>query len=459
MNVDKLKALVKKEAEHNGVDHQSVYDTFFFECFLRKLSLSAYRNCFVLKGGFLLESILGISMRTTMDIDFKAEGISLEEKELLQMMKKVCSISSDDGVGFRVIGISDIKAETKYGGKTIKIEARLQNLRKIFSIDVAEGDLITPYPENYEFHSRFGLKSFQIFAYNNETMLAEKFETLISRGTTNSRSKDLFDIHILMNENLDKTRLSAALINTFHQRGIELNKSKIKQTLDSILYSSFRKELYESYAEKHPFAQFNSFKEVLNSSFKVLDIIEENEKILPDSTTSITLVRHGEDDRYRVGGFSESCLTKNGILQMKTLAEKLDYDYDLIISSDLFRAKESAQILSDKLSCPILYEKGLREVDNGDYSLLSTEEFAKGKYKRFIDLDMDENYPHGESPTSFFMRIKETYIRILTQYKGKRILVVTHAGVMTAIICLSHGYKFSNLLRLSPSYGSKIVIK
>lgn len=206
MNAQKLKALVKNEVLRSGALPQDVYDAFFFESFLRRLSVSEYRNSFVLKGGFLLESILGLSLRTTMDMDFKVEGLALDEEKLLRIMESICSVPIGDDVHFDIVGISDIAAETKYGGKTVKIEAHLDNLRKRFSIDIAEGDPVTPYPDKYEYRPLMEGPSFTILSYNKETMLAEKFEALISRGLNNSRSKDLFDINMLMKEEPKSTK-------------------------------------------------------------------------------------------------------------------------------------------------------------------------------------------------------------------------------------------------------------
>lgn len=456
MNVYRLKALVKKEVARSGASPQSVYDAFFFESFLRRLSLSEYRNSFVLKGGFFLESILGISNRTTLDIDLKAEGLVLDDKELIRVMKSICSISAEDGIHFEIVGISDIAAKTKYGGKKVKVEARLDNLVRRFSIDVAEGDSVTPYPDEYEYSPLMEGSVFTILSYNKETVLAEKFEALFSRGLENSRAKDLFDICILMKENLDVNRLNAAIINTFHERGTELDKAKMRQTLMEIQAFPYRRKIYENHAKKTLYANKFSFDEAMDSAFKILESLNEGERMLPREGTSITIVRHGEDDKIKVGGWSDNKLTEKGKGQMKTLAQQLGNRYDIIISSDLPRAKESAEILNETLHCPIIYDEGLREIDNGDYKDLPFAEFAKGNYRKFVDLGMDEPYPNGESPSSFFERVKLAYKRILKEYGGKRIIIVTHAGVITCIECLNNGYAYSNLLRISPHYAEKI---
>lgn len=456
MNAERLKALVRKEAERKKVLHQSLYDAFFFECFLRRLSQSGYRDSFILKGGFLLESIFGIARRTTMDMDLKCEGMPLEDEALMKAMESICSIADEDGVSLRVLGISEIAAETKYGGKSARIEARLGNLRKIFSIDVAAGDAITPHPDRFLFHPVLEGEDFEILSYNRETVLAEKFEALFAKGLNNSRAKDLFDISLLMGEDFDDGRLEAAIINTFHGRGTELSKPKMRKTLEEIRAFPFRREVYDAYLRKSPYARDVTFDEAMESCFSLLERLQEFPKIAPKKGTSITLIRHGEDEPGKVGGWSDNALTPNGVAQASLLAERLGKDYDLIISSDLRRCRQTAEIIGERIGCPIVYDEGLREVDNGDYRDLSVEEFERRGCKRFLDLGMDESYPGGESPSSFFRRVKQAYLAILDGYAGRKLAIVTHGGCLSVILCLLKGWRYSNMLKIAPPYGGRI---
>lgn len=458
MNPDKLGAIVRKIASDNEVPHQSVYDMFFFERFLYRLSKSRYRERFVLKGGFLLQATLGISRRTTMDLDLKAIGIELDDDSLAAIIGEICAIPSDDEVSFRLLGISEIAAETKYGGKSVKIRATMKHLWKVFSIDIAKGDVVTPHPLEYFYGSMLDEPPFPLLAYSKETILAEKFEALLSRGMQNSRAKDLLDIHNLLKDGVDGERLNAAIINTFHARGTPLDKEGAKAFLAAVLDSGFRREVFESYARKHGFAKGVTFDEVMESCFGLLKMVSSFPKITPKEGTHITLIRHGEDEQDKVGGWSDNALTPRGVLQVSSLAETLDHDYDFIISSDLSRCRQSAEIVGSRINCPIIYMEGLREMNNGDYRNLTREEFERRGCKRFVDMRMDECYPGGESPTSFFERVKETYMSILSKWEGKKIAVVTHEGVITCIECLSKGYRYSNLLMIAPHHAEAIDI-
>lgn len=458
MNIEKLKGAVQKTVAKTGVTHQSVYDMYFFERFLFRISKSKHKNNFVFKGGFLLENMMGLSARTTMDIDLKAMKIEMSDNALLAIMKDICNTTTDDEIEYSVLSIEPITAETKYDGKFVKIQAKLKNLKRVFSIDIAQGDIVTPYPQKYIYNSSIDGLSFELFAYTKETIIAEKFETLIAKGMGNSRAKDLFDMYLLMNENIDFKRLNAAIINTFYIRGTAFNLEIIKDTIQKIYNSKYRRELYEKYAKTHSFVKNVSFEDVMSAVEKIFNAIQ-NEKIdLPVKNISITLVRHGEDEQDKIGGWSDNHLTELGKYQILKLAQTLDEIYDYILSSDLIRAKESAEILQDKLSCPIAYIEGLRETNNGILKNVTKEEFARDGYKRFADLEFDECYEGGESPKQFFERIKETFYKLIEEYEGKKVLIMTHGGVIMVIQCLLNGYKYSNLLKIAPPHAAKIEI-
>ncbi len=456
MDVNKLNGIVRSTAAKTGVPHQNIYDMYFFERFLYRLSMSKYYANFVMKGVFLLENIVGLKARTTMDLDLKTVGVELAEDELFAVFSEIGKTDADDGITYTILGISDIAAALKYGGKSIKIEARLKNLKKIFSVDIAQGDIVTSYPQKYNYRSVVDNSQFELLAYTPETMIAEKFETLIAKGMSNSRAKDLFDISILLKQSVDWGRLNAALINTFYIRGTQFQKSKIKTVLDEIYASAYRREVFEDFAKKHTYANDVTFDEVMQSAYTVSDGIKTCNVKLPKNSVKISLVRHGEDERDKVGGWSDNHLTTNGIAQVRKLTDSLAENYDFIISSDLPRAKQTAEIIAEKSNCAIIYNEGLRETNNGDLKNLTKAEFVARGYKRFIDMGMTESYPNGESPLAFYERVKSAFIDILEMYKNKKILLVTHGGVITVIQCLINDWKYSNMLRIVPPHASKI---
>ena len=197
MGLAKTKNNIDYIAKTYNVANQTLWDVFFFERFLHRLSVSKYKSKFTFKGGFLLGSIVGLTQRTTIDIDFNCVGLDLNSQVIYEVIQEISRIDLNDQVEFIVQDIIEITREKKYRGKSVRIQGRYYNVKKIFCIDIAAGDVITPRPVIYKYISRISDLKFDVFAYSIETILAEKIETLISKGSANSRMKDFFDIYLL----------------------------------------------------------------------------------------------------------------------------------------------------------------------------------------------------------------------------------------------------------------------
>lgn len=445
MGLGKIKNNIDNLAKSHNVANQTLWDMFFFENFLNRLSKSKHKTNFVFKGGFLLGSIVGIEQRTTLDIDLKYMGTNLDDVLLLNTFKEICEVDLND----------EITKEKKYAGKSIRIKCKYFNIQKIFNIDIAKGDIVTPNPILYNYKSNITETNFDILAYSKKTILAEKIETLISKGEVNSRSKDLFDIYLLSKEDYSKDIFNSAIINTFYIRNTQLT-SDIYIKAEDILLSFRIKELFESFVKKNKFTNGLVYEECKDVILDVIKNIEFNNKI-DLSEIHIDLLRHGEDERDKLGGWSDNHLTATGIIQVNNVSECLDKDYDLIISSDLIRTRETAEIIASKLSKAIILDEKFREINNGELKNLTKEEFSKnypGLY--YNTLSMDQAYPNGESPNDFYTRIKDAFIEILNRYKGKKILIITHGGVITVLHCLINGWKYSNLLKITVPYATLV---
>lgn len=460
MELDRVKAKINKISKENNIDVQATWDILFFDEFLERLSKSEYKNRFVLKGGFYLQSIVGINSRSTMDIDLKLIGNGLSNDELYKIFIEICS-NNDNSIILKVLGVSDITAETKYGGKTVKIEAKFYNVKKIFGIDIGFGDVITPYPKNYNYYLKIKDSECDLLSYPIETCIAEKFETLISKGINNSRSKDLLDIYLYSGQKYDSNILNASIINTFNLRGTIYEKSHIENVLNNVFNSIRIKELYENYQKKHKFALNICFDDCKNAVYEIFNKLEFKDKInLNDYAIELHIVRHGQDEKNKLGGWSENHLIDEGINQVNKLKDEIDDNYDLFISSDLTRCVETSNIINEKLNMDIIYDSNYREVNNGDLKNLTLEEF-NNKYPGlyFSSLDMDEKYPNGESPNDFYNRVSKAFIDLLENNIGKKILLVTHGGVITVLLCLIKGYKYSNYLKIVPNTGTLTKLK
>lgn len=179
------------------------------------------------------------------------------------------------------------------------------------------------------------------------------------------------------------------------------------------------------------------------------------------------LVRHGKDDDTVRGGWSNHGLSPIGIKQAHALAEEIasrKINIDRIYSSDIHRAAETAEILSNCLGYPIEYIPELREADNGDLAGMKND-LAHEKYPGLYwsTLDYDERYPNGESPEMFYRRIKAAWLDLKSRrlkQTAKDALLVTHGGVIEAILCIENGIAFSNKTKhFSAPYAQLIPIE
>ncbi len=194
MTVGKLKQLVRKYSTEKGVPHQILYQNFMFERFLERLSISDYKDRFVLKGGFLIASLTGIETRTTDDIDVTLQNLSMDEDTIRDTINKILEIQIDDRVEFSIHSLKEIRDEDEYKGFRLKILGRFNTMNIYFKIDLSTGDVITPNPSYLDIPLLIENKSIKLLSYNFETILAEKVETILSRSVGNTRSKDFYQL-------------------------------------------------------------------------------------------------------------------------------------------------------------------------------------------------------------------------------------------------------------------------
>lgn len=235
MNKNKLKTLCLKISQKSGLSYNSIQTYYFLERILKQIADSNFSSDFIFKGGFLLSNIIGLEERTTRDIDFSIKNFSLEEDILKEKFEKI--LKKSDDISFELIDLKSIKEDDIYGGYRVEIMCKLENIKEKIHIDIATGDPITPKEVNYSYKSIFTGENFNLKAYNIETILAEKMETIYSRGVFNSRSKDFFDVYIiylLKKEEINFDNLKNACINTFSYRGNDFDVDKILNTIDLI---------------------------------------------------------------------------------------------------------------------------------------------------------------------------------------------------------------------------------
>lgn len=267
MNKAKVNAMIRKKSEESGVPINTLLLLYFFETFLEGMSDSKYKSNLIIKGGFLLSSMLGIETRTTMDMDMAFANRALDENTAKGIFGEIAFIASKEDIIFEVLSISEIKIEDKYPGFRVSIMGRLENIHQPFTVDIATGDPITPEAIEYRYKSVFDpSREIKVLSYNLETIIAEKLETVVSRKTDNSRSKDFYDLYIvfsLMMDSIDVGILREATEKTFGYRGTEFSVEGIITDLENIReYSGFKRR-WDTYCKRNEYVGHVDFDDVI----------------------------------------------------------------------------------------------------------------------------------------------------------------------------------------------------
>lgn len=271
-----LKARVKNLALINHVPAQVLLQNFMLERLLERISISKYTNYFVLKGGLLIASLVGIHNRTTMDLDATLIDFPLSEEKVKAAIKEICAIPLDDDITLILEHIAPIRDEDEYGGYRATILALFDAIKTPLKVDITTGDIITPNAVRYAFPSIFENKTIGVWAYNLETILAEKVETILTRSVFNTRPRDYYDVYILMKtqqQAVNKNIFIAALNATSEKRisSVALeNKENILRTIQSDITMRQR---WERYCKENYYAADIEFDDVIDVLIEIVSNI------------------------------------------------------------------------------------------------------------------------------------------------------------------------------------------
>ena len=267
-NVMHLKALCKNLGAKTGTPAQVVLQNYLIERVLERIATSRFNTRLVLKGGVLVSSMLGLDIRTTMDLDLTARRLSGTHKELQSVFDEICAIDVGDDFFFSVAGIEEIRTSDKYPAIRLTLAITFMTLREVLKIDVTIGDKITPKEQVFKKRRLFEEGVFQVLAYNVETVLAEKLETVFSRGTQNTRMRDYYDIHILVIRNnppINLQHLRMAFLATLKKRGAAKMLESCPAILDTIRADKTMADLWRRYGKAFHYATEISFETVCDS--------------------------------------------------------------------------------------------------------------------------------------------------------------------------------------------------
>ncbi|MCI6028342.1 MAG: nucleotidyl transferase AbiEii/AbiGii toxin family protein [Clostridiales bacterium] len=251
-----LKAKVRNIAKQKNIPSQVVLQNYMFERLMVRLSASEYKEKFVLKGGMLVAAIVGLDNRATMDMDTTLKNLPLTPEAIRSALETICGIAFDDGVSFEIGTISPIREDDIYGGYRVMLNARFDTIITPLSIDVSTGDAITPHAVQYNFSEIFDdEKSYELWAYNIETVMAEKVETILRRGVFNTRPRDFYDAYILSTtQKFDKAVFTDALQATAAHRGTAQQIADVPAILQNIEESPKLKTMWDKYRKQFAYA-------------------------------------------------------------------------------------------------------------------------------------------------------------------------------------------------------------
>ena len=277
-NRDSLKAKISKLAAKTNISNKYIIQTFMFEALLKRISVSEYKDKFIIKGGLLLSSIFGVNLRSTMDLDTTIKGLPLNMQTIENVINKIISIDLADNIKLKIENIKDIRLEDEYSGFNVNLKAEFDGVKTNLLIDITTGDVITYKEVEFKYYTLFDDEAINIMTYNYETIIAEKFETIIFRNIDNTRMKDYYDLYMFVNlkwNEINKDILRKAIINTSKKRNTENYIEDANSYIEMIQEDDRLKSLWNSYVSNYEYAKDITFEDTI----KAIKVI--NELVVP----------------------------------------------------------------------------------------------------------------------------------------------------------------------------------
>lgn len=274
-NKDSLKAKVSNLASATNIPNKYLIQSFMFEALLKRISISKYKDKFIIKGGLLLSSIFGVNLRSTMDLDTTIKGLPLDRITITRVVNEIISIDLKDNIKLEIENIKDIREEELYSGFNVNLKAEFDGLRTNLMIDITTGDVITYKEVQFEYKTLFDNEIVNIMTYNYETIIAEKFEAIISRNIDNTRMKDYYDLYMFVNlkwNDIDKIILRKAIFNTSKKRDTLNYIDDADKYIELINEDSKLKSLWKNYQNNYVYAKDISFEDTIDA-IKVINSI------------------------------------------------------------------------------------------------------------------------------------------------------------------------------------------
>lgn len=267
-NRDSLKAKASNLSNKTNIPNKYLIQNFMFEALLKRISKSKYKDKFIIKGGLLLSSIFGVNLRSTMDLDTTIKRLPLDRETITKVINDIINIKIDDNIKLEIENIRVIREEELYSGFNVNLKAEFDGLKTNLMIDITTGDVITYKEVEFKYNTLFDNEIINIMTYNYETILAEKFESIISRNIDNTRMKDYYDLYMFVNlkwDDINKDTLRKAIINTAKNRETLDYIDDASKYIELISGDSRLKSLWNSYKSNYDYAKNIEFADTINA--------------------------------------------------------------------------------------------------------------------------------------------------------------------------------------------------
>ena len=277
---EQIKGAIRNISKKTGVNPNSLLQMCLFEGILEKISKSKYRENFILKGGLLISSLIGVDVRSTMDMDTTLRGIPLNEVSITNILNEILAIEIDADIEYKLIKLSPIRQEDVYEDFCASISCIFGKINASLNIDITTGDVITPREMNYSYSKILEEGTIPIMTYTIETILAEKFETISSRNITTTRARDFYDLYMVYSiykDKIDKDLLRKAIERTSKYRGSFETALQYKGIVELFRESEMPKELWKKYTQNNPYAKDVDFLDTISIYEEIGTVLNVND--------------------------------------------------------------------------------------------------------------------------------------------------------------------------------------
>ena len=277
---EQIKGAIRNISKKTGINPNSLLQMCLFEGILEKLSKSKYSENFILKGGLLISSLIGVDMRSTMDMDTTLRGIPLNEVSITKILNEILAIEIDADIEYKLIKLSPIRQEDVYEDFCASISCIFGKINASLNIDITTGDVITPREMNYSYSKILEEGTIPILTYTIETILAEKFETISSRNITTTRARDFYDLYMIYSiykDKIDKVILRKAIERTSKYRGSFETALQYKEIVELFRESETPKKLWKKYIQNNSYAKDVDFLDTISVYEEIGTVLNVND--------------------------------------------------------------------------------------------------------------------------------------------------------------------------------------